>query len=275
MVSRRSEVGLAAASLALIMLVGSGVVAAEPLADTPSWAAPPADQWQPQAHRYRAVPPATPQWRELPRGVPHYRWRPLDSARGMPPSRPPWRAADLPPRPQPQPVVGAGYPAFSVPPPGLAGWRGDGPVIVAVAGYPYRFRPLAPPAAPAVAYAPSWQGPAAFAPRPGSRPLPAFAAEPRWRPVPVAWSIPPRYSQPWVQPVDLRAPDGRVAYRFRPDARFASGAAGHAPSRSSLGRFGGGTVMAQSDDGGRWVWVPDSSASVAPPTAAAIAHAVN
>jgi len=249
MVSRRSEVGLAAASLALIMLVGSGVVAAEPLADTPSWAAPPADQWQPQAHRYRAVPPATPQWRELPRGVPHYRWRPLDSARGMPPSRPPCRAADLPPRPQPQPVVGAGY--------------------------PYRFRPLAPPAAPAVAYAPSWQGPAAFAPRPGSRPLPAFAAEPRWRPVPVAWSIPPRYSQPWVQPVDLRAPDGRVAYRFRPDARFASGAAGHAPSRSSLGRFGGGTVMAQSDDGGRWVWVQDSSASVARPTAAAIAHAVN
>jgi len=193
------------------------------VAGTPTWTLPPpAVSWGPQAQPRAPIPPQLAGWQGADWNVPHhYRWRPLPGARPLPPPRV-WRQGYAPPR--------------------LSPWRGAGPMVVAVDGRAYRFRPVFPQRPPAVAYAPpprAWW----FAPRhPGwpSRP-PTVAARP-WLPAPGAWAAGPPYRGPSWQSSAWPLQTGVVVYRFRPDLRFPGRDAVYAMSDPGPGPGPAGSV---------------------------------
>lgn len=260
MLARRFGGGLAAASFALLLLLGSApAVAGNTLGSVPWWAAAPAPGigFVPPARQAPVTPPVLADSRWAWRAEQGYRWRPMEAARlAAPPVRAAWGPRRAPPAfAMAAPVVA--NPWGRLPPPRTGAWRAPAPVIVTVDGTPYRFRPAAPSRGPMVAHFRRVPGPVgypAFAPTPALPPM--LAA--RW-PAPVARvGLPP--GQPWLQLPGRSSGDNWYGYRFRPDPRFASQALRLMAPEPGLGQQ-------RHADSRAWPAGPDLRAMPAEPTA--------
>ena len=246
---RRFGIGLTAAWSGLLLLIGSGAAAAAPILGSSPWTAP--------AHYGpRALLP-TAHGGDASLAAAHYRWRPTGVPRAAPSVRPPWAAAYRPPQAFVHPFAGVGYSRHAFAPPRPADWRRSGPMVVSVDGRPYRFRPVSPWRPPLVAMAPRLSPPAAFVPPPAWAPPAVIAAQRSWPTLPVAWPSHPPQAQSWGQPMHPPGPDGRLVYRFRPDARFPGGLPTPVASAPWLGQAAGGPRDARLGDGGRSGWEPN------------------
>lgn len=248
---RRFGVGLTAVWSGLLLLIGSGAVAAAPILGSSPWTAP-------AHHGPRAVLP-TAHGGDALLAATHYRWRPTGVPRAASPMWPPRPAAYRPPHASVHPLAGVGYPRHAFAPPRPADWQRSGPMVVSVDGRPYRFRPVSPWRPPVVAMAPRLGPPAAFVPPPAWAPPPGFAAQRSWPTLPVAWSSGPPPAQSWGQPMNLPGHDGRIVYRFRPDARFPGGLASPPASAPWGGQAAVGPRDAWLGDVGRSGWEPSPS----------------
>jgi hypothetical protein len=138
------------------------------------------------------------------------------------------------------------------------------PTVVAIDGRPYRFRPVPEWRAPSLAWAPPLP-PAAVYALPGWTPPPVLVAHGSWPAAPVP---PPAFrpvATPWAQPLPLvvPGPDGRIAYRFRPDARFPASVAFSRVTTPWVGQASGADQHAGLGDDGRYPREPplDTAAS--------------
>lgn len=224
--------GRVAAWLGLVLLLGSPGVTAAPVLGMAPWAGPSGQAGPPVGYAVPRAPRLAP-WPDAAAAaaVAHYRWRPVGPARAIAPTPavawgprhalPPWFG---------RPVPVQGPPRF-LPPPRLADHRPAMPLVLAVNGQVFRFRPMQSRPAPALAYAPRQPMHPAYAFAPGVVPWqPAFAAPAPRPPPPGVWSSPPGYGGAWAQAGPAPTRDGGRLYRFRPDARFAYGPAAPADS---------------------------------------------
>ena len=261
--SRRIGIGLLAAWSGLVMLAGSGAAAAAPVLEPSPWARAPDGRPMPGQLPARALPALG---HRLPPSLAaaQYRWRPIDAARPPPAPRPSWVPAYQPSLPWGRPAVGAGHPRFALPPPRPVGWRAPGPMVVTLDGRPYRFRPVPAWRAPMVAVAPPMQPPVAY-PTPRWAPPPVLAAQ--W-PRPLSYlpaSAARPAGAPWAQPLTPPVPDGRIAYRFRPDPRFPASVAVPRAAAPWLGQAADAEHAAWLAEDGRHGWEPRLSPAVTPP----------